>query len=383
MKEFFHYTRSERNGLIVLTVVCAAMIISSGIYRQSFKMTGKSDFKQFQSQIDSFYQKPNPENASTQEVQLFPFDPNTALAIDFQRLGLSIKVVNTIENYRNKGGVFYKKEDFKKIYGIKDADYERLKDYIVLGDNQQWDEKKRSDFDNEEVVIELFEFDPNTVLKEDLKRLGLTAKAINIMMNYRNKGGTFRKREDLSKIYGITDDDFERLFPYIKIFEKDPVNVIASNENTEIPKSYENSERVNVAKNNINLEIEINSSNPEDWQRLKGIGPYYAKKICSFRDKLGGFVSIDQVAQTYGFPDSTFQKIKSHLLLNESVKKMDLNTASAKELAAHPYLKWNQANAIVKYREQHGNFANLDQLGNIRILNKKTVGNIKPYLKVE
>jgi len=383
MKDFFHYTRSERNGLIVLTTICVVLIILPPIYRQFIKKSEKTDFSQFQSQIDSFYQKSNQEEVSNQQVQLFPFNPNKASKEDFFKLGLSKKVASTIENYRNKGGKFFKKEGFKKIYGITEVDYERLKNYIVLEGNQRRYEKKRSYFDNEEVVIELFEFDPNTVLKEDLKRLGLTAKAINIMMNYRKKGGTFHKREDLSKIYGITEEDFERLFPYIKIAEKEAVQYIASNDNTGIPKSYERQELIKVEKNNINLEIEINSSSPEDWQQLKGIGPYYAKKICGFRDKLGGFVSIEQIAQTYKLPDSTFQSIKPFLVLREPVKRIDLNITSAKDLASHPYINWNQANAIIKYREQHGNFANVKQLTDIKTINQEVLSQLESYVKIE
>jgi len=382
MKEFLHYTRSERNGLLVLTVICLALIISPSIFRQFFIKKGKTDFQQFQSQIDSFDQQKDQKYTSAQQAQLFPFNPNEASKEDFQKLGLSGKVASIIENYRNKGGKFYKKEDLKKIYGIRDTDYERLKDYIVLEDIHQKNEIKGSHFE-EEVIVELFEFDPNTISREDLKRLGLSKKAINIMINYRKKGGTFRKREDLSKIYGITEEDFERLFSYIKIAEKKPTKYLANNEYAEIPTSYENTKRLKVDENIISLKIKINTSSPEEWQQLYGIGPYYAKMICGFRDKLGGFVSIDQVAQTYGLPDSTFQKIKPHLLLNESVKKIDLNTASAKELAAHPYLKWNHANAIVKYREQHGDFANVGQLANIKILNPGVLSQIESYLKIE
>ncbi len=107
------------------------------------------------------------------------------------------------------------------------------------------------------------------------------------------------------------------------------------------------------------------------------------KIFVNFRDKLGGFVSIDQVAQAYGLPDSTFQSIKPFLVITQTVKKINLNTVSAKELAAHPYLNWNQANAIVKYRDQHGNFTSLDQLENIRILNQEIIKKIKPYLSIE
>ena len=372
LKEFFIYTRSERNGMFVLVFICVALVITPMVYKQFFYKQSKTDFSEFQSQIDSFFQDPL-ENVLLEELPLFPFNPNTASVEEFQKLGLSKKVASTIVNYRNKGGTFYKKEDFKKIYGISELDYERLKDFIVLEDDfQNFDAEKLNKEVNQAEYFELFEFNPNTATENELKRLGLSPKVIRTMMNYRGKGGTFRKREDLSKIYGISEDDFERLFPYIKIPENQETNILASIEKTERKKTDNNSQ---------NPTIEINTATPEEWQQLKGIGPYYSKKICGFRDALGGFVTIDQIAETYGFPDSTFQKIKPFLRLEGSVQKIDLNTATAAQLAAHPYLKWKQANAIVKYREQHGAFKNLNQLDNIKIVNQETLNRIKPYLK--
>lgn len=62
--EFFHYTRSERNGLIALAVICVDLVISPGIYRQFFNKAEKTDFSRYQSEIDSFYKNSNQEAAS-------------------------------------------------------------------------------------------------------------------------------------------------------------------------------------------------------------------------------------------------------------------------------------------------------------------------------
>lgn len=375
LQEYFHYTRSERNGLVVLTVICIALVITPTIYGYLFTRTEKTDFSQYQSQIDAFYQSKNQEDTSEQSFQLFPFDPNTTSIQEFQQLGLSEKVASTIENYRNKGGRFFKKEDFKKIYGVSEAEYERLENYIVLDENYPEDESGKAPDETEaEASYELFEFDPNTVSEDELRRLGLSPKAIKTMMNYRNKGGTFRKREDLSKIFGITEDDFERLFPYISIPEAAPTKLLASNERKAFHNEYENK---------APIKIEINTATPEEWQQLRGVGSFYSQKICNFRDKLGGFISVEQVAETRGLPDSTFQKIKPFLFVNTPVKKLDLNEASAESLSAHPYLDWNQANAIVNYRKQHGSFTSVDQLENIKALDKGTLNKIKPYLDLK
>jgi competence ComEA-like helix-hairpin-helix protein len=102
----------------------------------------------------------------------------------------------------------------------------------------------------------------------------------------------------------------------------------------------------------------------------------------NFRDKLGGFYSVDQVRETYGLPDSTFQKIKTSMQLGGSVKKLNINTATKDELKTHPYIKWNLANAIVEYRNQHGGFKSLDDLKNIAIIDEATFERIAHYLSL-
>jgi len=115
---------------------------------------------------------------------------------------------------------------------------------------------------------------------------------------------------------------------------------------------------------------------------LPGIGSKLAARIVNFRDKLGGFYSVDQVGETYGLADSTFQKIKGSLQLSGSVKKFNINTATKDELKIHPYIKWNLANAIVEYRNQHGAFKSLDELKNIVLIDEVTFEKIVHYLSL-
>jgi DNA uptake protein ComE-like DNA-binding protein len=127
--------------------------------------------------------------------------------------------------------------------------------------------------------------------------------------------------------------------------------------------------------------IEVNSADTSALISLPGIGSKLAMRIINFRDKLGGFASVNQVGETYGLPDSTFQKIKSRLECNgNSVRKLNINTVDINTLKTHPYIKWNIANAIVNYRQQHGNYRSLDDLKKIVIIDTETFNKIAPYL---
>jgi competence ComEA-like helix-hairpin-helix protein len=218
---------------------------------------------------------------------------------------------------------------------------------------------------------ELFQFDPNTLSIEGWQKLGLSEKTSKTIDNYRSKGGKFYKPEDIKKIWGMPDGFYERVKDSIRMA---PVSGNYQQNNFE-KTAYTKPEKKFAVVN-------INEADTSAWIALPGIGSRLAARIVNFREKLGGFYSVEQIGETYGLPDSTFKKIKSLLQLSGSVKKLNINTATKDELKAHPYIKWNLANAIVEYRNQHGSFKNLAELKNIRIVDEATVEKIIPYLKL-
>ncbi len=93
--------------------------------------------------------------------------------------------------------------------------------------------------------------------------------------------------------------------------------------------------------------------------------------------------SVSQVAETYGVPDSTFQKIRPQLQCNNAaVKKININEANVDELKSHPYIKYALANVIINYRKQHGNFKSIEDIRQIDIITEEVFKKIAPYLVV-
>ncbi|MEI9944383.1 MAG: helix-hairpin-helix domain-containing protein [Chitinophagaceae bacterium] len=109
-------------------------------------------------------------------------------------------------------------------------------------------------------------------------------------------------------------------------------------------------------------------------------GAKLAARIVNFRDKLGGFYSIDQIKEIYGLPDSTFQKIKTYLKLNnEAIKKININTATIDELKAHPYIKYTIANPLIAYRNEHGPFSKVEDIKKVMAVTDEVYNKLSPY----
>jgi competence protein ComEA len=222
----------------------------------------------------------------------------------------------------------------------------------------------------------LFYFDPNQLSVDEWKRLGLRDKTIATIQNYRSKGGRFRKPEDLARVYGLHKNEYERLLPYIQI-PKGTLEFEKTGPKAPTPFSAKSLSRPLIVLN-------INTADTSAFIALPGIGSKLANRIINFREKLGGFYSIDQVTEIYGLADSTFQKIKPALqCVPLSVRTINVNTDDVNTLKQHPYIKWSLANAIVQYRQQHGPYQSLDDLLQIAIITPELFQKLKPYLVVQ
>ena len=226
---------------------------------------------------------------------------------------------------------------------------------------------------------ELFYFDPNTLSVQGWQKLGLRDKTISTIQNYLSKGGKFRKPEDLQRIYGLFPNEFERIAPYIKI-ESSGGETNNYKEFTDKSPAENQPAKTYTPRYTV---VDINSADTTALIALPGIGSKLAARIINFRDKLGGFYTVAQVGETFGLPDSTFQKIKQYLKLeNTSVRKININTATVDELKVHPYIKYSLANPIVAYRNEHGPFSRVEDIKKIMAVTDEVYNKIAPYLTI-
>lgn len=212
----------------------------------------------------------------------------------------------------------------------------------------------------------LFVFNPNTVNKEQLLQLGFKEKTANTFLKYRSKGAVFKNKEDVKKVYGISEDLYAAIEPYIFI-EGENRNEIKS-ESKEQP----------IAKKEFKV-IELNSADSISLLPLPGIGGAYAKRILKYRSLLGGFYSTEQLKEVYGFTDTLYLSIKNYVRVDASlVSKIDMNTENFKALNAHPYISYEDTKAIFNWRRKNGAVKTKEQVK--EIVGEETFKKIEAYL---
>lgn len=210
----------------------------------------------------------------------------------------------------------------------------------------------------------LFPFNPNTLSKDSLQMLGLSEKVVNILEKYRNKGGRFYKKEDLKKIYGLEASEFNRLEPFISL------------------PAPEKKENLWEQKPTSTIQIDINNASEEEWQQLKGIGPYYSKKIVEYRARLGGFVNIAQVGEVYSLPDSVFNKIAPFLKLETPLRSfLTLDSSGMVAIKSHPYISRRQSKGLEEFILNHGAISGPEALLATGLFNKEEWERLIPYLQ--
>lgn len=206
---------------------------------------------------------------------------------------------------------------------------------------------------------QMFYFDPNALSIGQWEKLGLTVRQADIIQHFIEKGGHFYKNEDLKKIYSITDSDYNRLEPYIRL--------------SALPGDKK--------KLKTGETIELNSADSARLTMLDGIGPSFAARIIRYRNRLGGFYNKEQLKEIYGLDSVMFDGLAGQVTVNPRlVTAIDINSVSFNQLRLFPYLTYNQVNAIVQYRTQHGKYSSIADMKNIAILDEQTLQKITPYL---
>ncbi len=398
-KELLTFSKQEKNGIIVLVFIIVSLSIANELITRQKPET--ADFSKFEAEIAEFEASLVPKEekeylskldkfiiARYDSLELFKFNPNTTTKNEWLQLGLTEKQIKTVLNYTSKGGKFYDREDFRKIYGIRTRQFEILQPYIDLPENSGYQRKSKYNnrnykenyrdyykekYNNENKKDTLFIFDPNICEKSELLALGFNGKETAIILKYRNKGGVFYKPSDLKKIYALRISQYERVKNYIKIGSKTKTEF---EEYPEINQEYEN-------KPVKNIKVDINALSEQEFIELGGFWKYNARRIILQREKLGAYINKEQLLDIPDMNKEIFDKIKYQITVSKIVfHKININLADKKELIRNPYLGQYNVYKIIRYRAKNGKFEKLDELVSKKVLPQEVYEKVKSYLTI-
>jgi DNA uptake protein ComE-like DNA-binding protein len=129
--------------------------------------------------------------------------------------------------------------------------------------------------------------------------------------------------------------------------------------------------------------IEINHADSAQLEGLPMIGGFLAQRIVRYRDALGGYYSLTQLLEIPQLKESTWEAIYPQLTCNKKVRKIDLNHTTIDELVQHPYISYIQAQRLVRFREQHGNFKTIEEIKATKSIPDTTWSKMVHYLALD
>lgn len=225
----------------------------------------------------------------------------------------------------------------------------------------------RSPTKTEALRLNPFPFNPNNLPEAEWKKLGLPERLIKTIKRYEAGGGKFFKAQDLRRIYGMTDEIYDALYPFI-----------------EIPASAAPLDASPPKKSTVALNIELNSTDSAQLTLIKGIGPAFASRIIKYRNRLGGFYKLSQLTEVYGMDSSRYAQVAPFMSVDKAyIQKLNINHASAEELFRHPYITPQIARSIVALRNQHGSYQSTAGILKSALIDSTLYKKLEPYLRVE
>ncbi|WP_319501039.1 helix-hairpin-helix domain-containing protein [uncultured Draconibacterium sp.] len=306
---------------------------------------------------------------------------------------------------------------------------------------EQWDAAWQPNDKRE--VLSLFNFNPNIIDEGALDSLDIPEQIKRNIIKYRVAGGSFKSKNDLRKLYGMSDSVFQQIEPYIigpettakkqtKItYEPETEQPLAFFDPNTAGKeelenfgfnsyqadnivSYRNSggsyrkpedllmiygvdsatykhifpylkievviEPQKVSPEELYI-VELNSADTSDLIQLKGIGSVYASRILKYRNLLGGFCNANQLLEVYGFSEELFAAVKPSITVDTTaIKPIRINYAEFSEMIRHPYFDKSSVNAILNEKDKNGPIKNLSELEKLESIDAEFIDKIRPYI---
>ena len=243
-------------------------------------------------------------------------------------------------------------------HSLQEQETQRLYEYKKSG-------YKRAEYPEKEMVeVYSFPFNPNTLDSAGFAKLGIRNYVISNILKYRAKGGVFRTDADFEKIYGVTQEQFIHLQPFI-----------------DLPQEPVSEKRDSLAKAEP-VFVELNSADTTELKKIRGIGSGYAKGIVAYRNLLGGYISTEQLLEVRNMTPEAFAKIEPFVFVDTlKIRKIDVNKASIDKLRNHPYLNFYNARAILEYRQNNRKINSPNELRGLYELPEDVLEKMLPYLE--
>ncbi|HTN46941.1 MAG TPA: helix-hairpin-helix domain-containing protein [Flavipsychrobacter sp.] len=286
-----HYSKTERIGITALVMLSIFFLVLRFTMDSFVSPTRALQEDPALTDAWSVFQMQHTDKTESElkdqdlflHATLFPFDPNTLDSNGFTKLGLRAKTTHLLLNWRRKGKVFYKKEEFRELYTLREDEYARLSPYITISHNFS---PSKTEYAKKMYIPAPESVDINTTDVAALVKLrGIGPFFAQKIIERRDALGGYLRHEQLLEAYRFPDTTFEMLKGKL------------------------------VIQPGAVRKINLNTANEEQLQRHPYIGQKMAKNILLYRDAMKRFEKIEQLRQVPLMNEEIYRKIAPYLII--------------------------------------------------------------------
>ncbi len=342
MGKFF--SDREIRGAVVFVPLAGLLIVAITLFRP------KVADPELARRIEAEYEERN------DTIRMRPFDPNT---VDFQtlrELGFSKYEAVSLLKFRAVGKIFRIPEDLTLCYGVTDSLYRRVEPWIRIGRKYAIapETYRAGRILPEPLAPSRFRID--TVGARYLRAIGaLSKRQAEVFIRWRDLSGIY-DMEELRDCYVVNDSVASALEPYIIFPDRTP--------------------------HPIEQPIELNRADSAQLRSVNGIGARTVMAILNYRERLGGFVRVEQLAEVSGVTERNYEKILKQITCDScEIQKIDVNFAPPKVLGRHPYMAPQTLRRLLKARQLKGGWSTAEEMIEEHILTREEAARLAPYLR--
>ena len=350
-RDFFKMSRVEQMGFTTVVLLIVTSLLIYYFVPLDSSHQNNEIYLEWLEQVHASKNDDVKNQIRAQQKKLFYFDPNRISIKEMELLGLKSYVILNILKYREAGGYFRSTGDFESVYGLDSVTFVMLQPYVAIRVEKKvkkYRKKKRS-----------YLIDLNRADQAWLSEVGVNPAVINEIIN-KQSDYYFSRRIEKDALVQFSLDEW-RLF----------ASSVLKVKYDQKKEAFEH------------FVIEINSADTSEFCLLKGIGPYYARRIIYYRNQVGGFYSIDQLLEVEGLSPIVLSDNKENIVVDPNlIQPLNIHAAGLRKMKAHPYLNFYMAKDIYEYRRTIGDFEKLSDVFNLPAFKDQDTVRLSKYLSL-
>ena len=317
-KNIFYDTRADRRAFAAIGCVIVFVI---GVHCIMYTLGEDSDGGSGEDQLAAVFGSEDIHDGNSEtggDVPSF-FDPNTVDSVSLAAFGIEGYKIRNMMRYRAAGKVFRSAEDMGRTYGWTGADVEKVRDYVLIADNERKD------------------------------------------MGYGDgRRGSVKRKSEANVDNGLGGCDGR------------------GDSDAGIAESY----RVRrYGKFDHLVIVNVNEADSMTLCSIPGIGSGVSRAIIKFRDDLGGVYDKKQLLEISIVSEDMLEWMDVDR--NVKLRTLNINRASFSVLNRHPYISYEQAKALVGYMRLYGRIGDERVLMATGIFSADEIRKLRPYLRYE